>query len=222
MIYLTLLELNPASPRVRSELRDVYQLHRTLSTGFPDGQAYQEARCLFRAEESRRGPRVLVQSLAEPDWRRLENSGRYLAVTPQVKALDLKFSAGQSLRFRLTANPTRREPGGHAVDARTGKPKDGARRALVFDDPQETEVAQRSWLHRKGEQGGFAPTTFTVTDRGVVLVRKSAGKSVPYACVEFEGLLEVRNPELFLATLRAGIGTAKGFGFGLLSLAPAN
>ena len=40
-----------------------------------------------------------------------------------------------------------------------------------------------------------------------------------HVAVRFDGLLEVTDPVKFLETLRAGIGSAKGFGFGLLSLA---
>jgi len=39
--------------------------------------------------------------------------------------------------------------------------------------------------------------------------------------VRYEGLLQVTDPHLLVEAVRAGIGSAKGFGFGLLSLAPA-
>ena len=39
--------------------------------------------------------------------------------------------------------------------------------------------------------------------------------------VTFEGVLEVTDPERFAATVRSGIGPAKAYGYGLLSLAPA-
>jgi CRISPR system Cascade subunit CasE len=37
--------------------------------------------------------------------------------------------------------------------------------------------------------------------------------------VDFEGILEVTDPEEFAAAVTAGIGPAKAFGFGLLSVA---
>ena len=42
-----------------------------------------------------------------------------------------------------------------------------------------------------------------------------------FFAMRFDGLLGVTDPVQFLEALRAGIGSAKGFGFGLLSLAPA-
>ena len=48
----------------------------------------------------------------------------------------------------------------------------------------------------------------------VVAVRKMA-----HLAVRFEGVLQVVDPVAFQQTLRRGIGSAKGFGFGLLSIA---
>ena len=40
--------------------------------------------------------------------------------------------------------------------------------------------------------------------------------------VQFRGVLEVTDREHFIQTYQAGIGGAKGFGFGLLLLSPVN
>jgi CRISPR system Cascade subunit CasE len=40
------------------------------------------------------------------------------------------------------------------------------------------------------------------------------------ASVRFEGVLRVVDPERMAATLQTGIGSGKGLGFGLLSIAP--
>jgi CRISPR system Cascade subunit CasE len=42
-----------------------------------------------------------------------------------------------------------------------------------------------------------------------------------FLAVRFEGVLEVTDPDQLLQTVSEGIGSAKGFGFGLLSLARA-
>jgi len=39
--------------------------------------------------------------------------------------------------------------------------------------------------------------------------------------VQFDGVLQVINADDFVKTIARGIGSGKGFGFGLLSLAPA-
>lgn len=218
-LHFSRLVLNPASSQARAETRNLYELHRTLSRGFgEDPTVYREARCLFRLDDVPAPPRVLVQSRVAPDWSALPAG--YLGRAPEVKELSPGFHEGQRLRFLLLANPTRREPARQAVDPRTGKPKDGPRRALVYEDWAETEAACRSWLLRKGEGGGFQPERFTVEDRGVVHVAR-AGRQIPYAALRFEGFLCVSDPDQFLETLAEGVGTAKGLGFGLLSVARA-
>ncbi|MGI6156807.1 MAG: type I-E CRISPR-associated protein Cas6/Cse3/CasE, partial [Enterococcus lemanii] len=47
------------------------------------------------------------------------------------------------------------------------------------------------------------------------------GRRLSHLAVRYDGLLRVRSSEVFGEALAAGIGSAKGFGFGLLSLAPA-
>jgi CRISPR system Cascade subunit CasE len=39
--------------------------------------------------------------------------------------------------------------------------------------------------------------------------------------VQFDGILRVSDPDKLHAAIENGIGSGKGFGFGLLSLAPA-
>ena len=87
---------------------------------------------------------------------------------------------------------------------------------------QEDKAVRSLTLQRKGERGGFcvARQGFRVIPEGKVMARK-AGKNLQFQSVRFEGLLEVTDPERFLQTVREGIGAAKGFGFGLFSLAPA-
>jgi hypothetical protein len=43
-----------------------------------------------------------------------------------------------------------------------------------------------------------------------------------FLSVQFDGVLEVKNPESLLSTIFNGFGSAKGLGFGLLSLARAS
>lgn len=83
-----------------------------------------DAGFLFRVDPKPGGRVViLVQSAMKPDWeyafglikdavddhgRPIGNAGFLLAAGPEVKPFDPCFADGQSLRFRLVANPTRR------------------------------------------------------------------------------------------------------------------
>lgn len=219
-LTLSQLILDAGDRRVRRDLANVYELHRTILSAFPETLPDGE-RVLFRLDEGGDGRlALLVQSrAARPEWGRLP-AGYLLPAdpfdptpNPAVKAVELAFSRGQVLRFRLRANPTIKK-------ARPGR-KQGHRVAII------REEAQLDWLGRKAEAGGFLirPADVRVAEPGreFGLTKPDAGADkrhrVELHVVQFDGLLEVTDPARFGETLLGGIGSAKGFGCGLLSLA---
>ncbi|HEX6937941.1 MAG TPA: type I-E CRISPR-associated protein Cas6/Cse3/CasE [Longimicrobiales bacterium] len=206
-LYLSRLLLSPANAQVRAELRSPYEMHRTLSKAFPfehgtGGGDVVAERVLFRVDPPTRSGAipVLVQSRNRPDWSALTASDGYHAEPPAVKEFEPSFAAGQRFAFRLRANPTVK---------RNGK------RFGLYGEREQAE-----WLHRKGAQGGFVPERFgaVIEDRMLRMERKD--DRMEFLAVRFDGVLRVLEPEALLATLATGIGSAKAFGFGLLSLAP--
>ncbi len=204
-MYLTRLLLNPRSRLVQHDIGDRYRLHRTIMSGFPEDVPIDE-RVLYRVEIARTGDiTLLVQSLFEPEWgrsERLNTPGMLLSsgdANPWVKAYDPRFQTGQALNFRLDANP--------AVK------RDGKRHALLKEDQQS------AWLTRKGAENGFA-----LLSHQIVRTQDSIGRKESYTMkwhgVRFDGVLQVVDAGLFAAAVATGIGAAKGFGFGLLSVLP--
>jgi CRISPR system Cascade subunit CasE len=134
--------------------------------------------------------------------------------------------------FDLKANPVKaliqRAANGQPLLQANGKRKRGKRVPLV--DPDEL----RAWLERKGEvrcrdaqtgvdiPGGFR----LVSDRPLEISPMVEGhfrkkdQSAYHGGVQFRGTLEVTNRDHFIRSYQKGIGSAKGFGFGLLLLAP--
>ena len=207
-MYLSKLTLSP-SPGCKQLLRDLsspYEMHRTIMRAFPSREDGGPGRVLFRVEPTRPGssPVVLVQSEKQPDWSHVDAIAGYLARPAEAKPLDLVFREGQQLRFRLRANVTTK--------------RDGKRHGLFREEDQ------RAWLHRKGESGGFEPAGFVLqrAQRAVSRpVPPAKPKSQTHLGVDFEGVLRVTDSEKLLDVLTAGIGPAKAYGFGLLSVAPA-
>ena len=78
-----------------------------------------------------------------------------------------------------------------------------------------------SWIERKASTGGFTlnPDSLRTIPRGREYFRK-AGASGTLTAVEFQGELTIKDPTQFRKAFVKGIGPAKGFGFGLLALAP--
>ncbi len=212
-MHLSQLILNPLSRQVQRELSNPYEMHRTIMNAFPGQDEGGPGRVLFRLESRKQagveGLTLLVQSEKTPNWGRLNFSNGYLwpvpGPNPASKAYQPTFHAGQRLFFRLRANPTVK--------------RQGKRRGLYREDEQ------RAWLNRKAEQGSFTILALDVVSEGLARgkIRHPGQKSHPLRllAVRFEGLLQVTDPTQFLAAIRQGIGSAKGLGFGLLSVAPA-
>jgi len=199
-MFLSKLELNIRCPRVREELSDVYEMHRTIMRAFPDG-IDGPGRTLFRIEGKESLVTILIQSTKRPDWSRLNTPDDYFVRPPQSKTFDPTFHEGQQLIFRLMANPTVK--------------RDGKRWGLV------REEEQRQWIERKASQGGFTITSLRVVPHNVVEGEKKADKrGLKFTSITYDGTLRITDPERFRETLEDGVGSGKGFGFGVLSVAP--
>ncbi|MBN2002693.1 MAG: type I-E CRISPR-associated protein Cas6/Cse3/CasE [Anaerolineae bacterium] len=219
-MYLTKLTLNPRNRRVQRDLGNPYELHRTLMSAFPATLPAGE-RVLFRVDVDERSgvPTVLLQSHGAPDWAWLGDpkAQGYLLRAPESKPFELAFAPGQTLAFRLRANPTVKhsEPG----------QRQGRR------DPLYREEDQIAWLKRKGAAGGFRILRVAIAKEGNTYGRQSlkepAGdaekgpktRALTFHAVRFEGVLEVTDPVKLWETVQKGVGPGKGLGFGLLSLA---
>lgn len=241
-MYLSRLILNPRSPAVRRDLGDIQSMHRTLMRAFGQAASHANARqqvgLLYRLESPPLSPRLqlLIQSRLKPDWGFLP--GDYLApvaenlAVKEVDALWVAIQPGQVLRFRLRANPTRKVDTKSAPD---GTRRNGRRVPLRGDD------ALIEWLQRKAEQAGFrllyvrrVPAVVDVrTSHMEREVARHVGRETARVTghhengpltidsVVFEGHLAVTDRDRFLEALERGIGPAKAYGCGLLSLAPA-
>ena len=114
--------------------------------------------------------------------------------------------------MRLLANPTVKktvEKEGETKKARLGLLK---------------EADQLAWLKRKLEAAGAELLGCQASPCGLQHSRKGAHKSPAdqaHLAVLYEGVLQAADPARLRTALEAGLGPAKGFGFGLLSLALA-
>lgn len=223
-MFLSLLRLNPHSAHVQRDLRDPHDLHRTIMRAFPpvldpeyEARAYWGV--LHRLETERRTGRLLlyVQSKIEPDWTVLPAD--YLIddgmTNPAVKRVDKPYqalAAGRVLRFRLRANPTRK------VDTKSGPAGERRHGKRV---PVLGVEAQVSWLVRKAAQHGFELLQVSIAASGSPERVHSHRSGGTFQGVVYEGRLKVLDAERFQEALVQGIGPAKAYGFGLLSVGPA-
>ncbi|MEM9665498.1 MAG: type I-E CRISPR-associated protein Cas6/Cse3/CasE [Bacteroidota bacterium] len=225
MMYLSRLTLNPRNPGARRDAARPYGLHQTLRRSLDHLPDSERGPLLFRLEPERGpgGPVVLVQSAMEPQWDGLLANG-YLLRADGPKPFTPSLTDGQRLRFRLLANPVKRvrvEGKKHAVRVPLTHPAFTAAQR----DADPSLKGYLDWLNRQARSHGFqvvsvqdAPLPAARARPASEPVRKA---DIPHFGVRFDGLLQVADPHKLTAALRAGIGPAKAFGFGLLSVAPA-
>ena len=231
-MYLSKLTVNVYSRDFRRDHADLRQMHRTVMSAYPDlpedTPARQSQAVLWRLDSVHRGFVQYVQSNSKPDWSRL--AADYLTEPAQVRSLQPLLDAitpGRRFAFRLVGNPTRAVVG--RADHKQPMPDDGKRprgKRTALIKPED----QIAWLVRKGSQHGFVVPTghngqpdvapspcLTQTgqrrlgDRGPITVQP----------VRFEGHLIVTEVDTFRSAVQNGIGRAKAYGCGLISLAPA-
>lgn len=243
-MYLSKAYLNTLSRFVLRDISDHREMHRTVSSAFPDVigglSARQKYKILYRIEFQLKKNRIylLLQSKEKPKWQNIEQKyPDYLLEKPKVKDIsefinDLKKD--MICRFKLRANPTKKISGNQkkSEDKEKKYPPLGKRGTRI---PLKREEQQIQWLVRKGEVGGFKPKLVRVAKEQPVhdlivlpdrtfLISPSKGKNsrpeITLYSVVFEGHLTINDREKFIETLQNGIGPGKAYGFGLLSVAP--
>ncbi len=214
-MILSQIILNPMSRRARGDVSNPYDMHRTLSRAFEKNGEVEKF--LFRIESDfARGSKSLValaQSGAEPDFSKISDEfSNYFVDAASKKIPDEKlarsFRTGASFFFRLVANPTK---------------KQGNRRLGIYD-----EKKQLDWLERKAELGGFKVLSATVADfsvgnktmmQNIAKSGKEISKNIIFnICARYDGILQIVDPDLFLKSYLKGVGPAKSFGCGLLTV----
>ena len=204
-MYLSKVHISPGKSR------NAYELHRALWQLFP-GRPDDNRSFLFRVESLCRhsGAQILLQSEHEPSTG--DRDARCLASKP----VDYRFSVGQQLRFRLRCNPVK------AVkdECRGTVTRNGTEYVRSLRVPLIHDEQQQQWLEKKLQQAGAQILVADVIQEAPVYFRKSSEKrSGKIQPVLFEGALQVIEPEPFYRAVIDGIGPAKSFGMGLLSLA---
>lgn len=203
--------LLPEEPSAR-----IGMAHRLVWTLFGDGP---DRRRDFLWREDRPGE-FMILSAREP------NDG--LLFNLETKSFAPRLEAGDRLCFRLRINPTIT----HAVPdrARRGKRDDIVMNALD-SVPQEQRAGKRkaliqstaaAWLKTRAERAGFNLLALQADGYDQITIPRDASKAskkvkpIRFSVLDLEGVLEVKNPVLFLASVASGFGRARAFGCGLM------
>lgn len=86
------------------------------------------------------------------------------------------------------------------------------------------EEEQMAWLVRKLAEAGARLGGCKIQARTMLYSERNPAKDAntqTHLGVLFEGMLEALDPDILAKNIEGGIGSAKGFGFGMLSIARA-
>ncbi|MDA2807145.1 type I-E CRISPR-associated protein Cas6/Cse3/CasE [Nocardiopsis suaedae] len=233
-MYLTEFQFNPARPQASRLLSSPQVLHAAILASFPDPprSGDNSPRVLWRLD--RNSPTrvtLYITSPARPDLTHLVEQAGW-PTTSGWQTYDYQpfldqLALNDIWSFRLTANPvhnTRRTP--------TEPTKPTA---------HLTPHHQKLWLLQRQTGAGFevlaaptTPDTATATDHLSLRIRNrqklhfektgcSIGvqRRITLYTATFEGELRVTDPDALRRTLTIGLGRAKAYGCGLMTLAPS-
>lgn len=237
---------NPDRPRPgKMWLRNIYHVHQRLCMAFPSQQQLKDdpeflkpynpsgfpvihtsrsaqSNFLYRIDPVKQGlVRIIVRSALRPNWDYAFHNADYLLDAkhpPVVRVAKLTFLPNTIYKFELVANPTKKIATLSKSQRLTGiRKNDGlSKNGKRVPVPPDQWVP---WLKKQAQQKGFElcgePTASPFFYRFHKPSAEDPGKILT---VRFRGLLRVIDQQLFTDALVSGIGPAKGFGCGLLTI----
>lgn len=216
-MYLSRCQINPARRGARKLLGSPHALHAAVLSAFHQESTASGSRVLWRLDSAPPSHWLYLVSAQRPDLTHvIEQAGWPTTqewITRDYSPLLQRLSSGQVWHFRLTANPT------HAVRQESG---DRSKRLAHV-----TAAQQWAWLWSRGPSLGVdlgssaEEGTGSLVGRESLTFRRGSGR-VTIARATFEGQLTVKNASLLQKALVGGVGPAKAYGCGLLTLAPVH
>ncbi|MBU0927230.1 MAG: type I-E CRISPR-associated protein Cas6/Cse3/CasE [Spirochaetes bacterium] len=211
-MYLSRVILDLSNRASLAVAADAYEAHRFVFAAYVDAKA---ARPLYRVEAGLGGIAVIAQGLVEPDWERALRLSGARATVESKQIMKPRFDNGTRYRFKLVANAVKTIADAHGKTDGQGKPK-SVRVPLIRDDQL------RAWLDGQGKKAGFIVERATVEKREPIVARNGrAGNDIRLAATGFNGTIFVSDGDALWDAIGRGFGHGKGFGLGLLSVAPA-
>mgnify|MGYP001040309636 CR=1 FL=1 len=213
-MYLSRVTLNAKKRETMQALVIPSLMHGAVEQSF-DGP---RQRNLWRVDWLKDQCYLLVVSPEKPDFTHLVHQFGHQEhaqgwETRDYNPLLNRIQEGDTWKFRLKANPV--QSSASDKDPTTGRGKVHA---------HVTQEQQRAWLMKRAEKSGFSlhEDGFDVVHTQWEKFSKSrkGGKEITLRTATFEGALTITNTDDFTNTLKSGIGKAKSYGCGLLTIAP--
>lgn len=215
-MFLSRVEINQFRRETMRALESPQIMHAAVAAGFPPTKSAVSERILWRIDRVGSAMYILVQSGIRPDFTHVVEQFGWPASGQAWETIDMdpflaSIEKGQMWRFRLRANPV------HAV-----KGSDDDSRGKVF--AHVTAEQQKLWLLSRVQNYGFSILSASGEDcveikqRDLLRFDRQNNK-LTISTATFEGTLVIEDKEKFVNTIKTGIGRAKAYGCGLLTIA---
>ena len=204
-MYLSQCVLNTVRPV------NPYLLHKKIWKLFPEQQG-EERSFLFRIENLGQAgaQKILLQSRHKPQ---AATSDLLLLQSKDLNLAGLK--AQSKLRFMLRANPTKK-----IKDQKGKQTNQGKVRVPLIDELEIT-----GWLKRQLQDcAEINDDELAILRQDLLSFRKSKDKQQYFGKIQtvtYSGIMTASDHQLLMDKIYSGIGPAKAFGCGLLSIAKA-
>ncbi|GMT48861.1 MAG: type I-E CRISPR-associated protein Cas6/Cse3/CasE [bacterium] len=196
-MYLSLINIKQDMPN-NGILNNPYKTHQALWEAFGGGKRD----FLFRTEKSIKNHspwKIYLLSERNPDFKRMGQKASLSVENYAAKEFKPQLVNHQSLKFYLRANPTVKQ--------------NKKRHPLVHEDKLY------EWIKRKGKENGFLPYSVSLMNKNKYISYRGKEKPpITHCGIDFEGILEIHDCDLFRQSLIRGLGSAKAFGFGLMTI----
>jgi CRISPR system Cascade subunit CasE len=204
-MYLSRIKLDLNKSATRKAISSPQILHGMVENCFTE-----KNRTLWRLDSLNGTLYLLIISKTTPNFEDLAlqicKNGERGETKDYTTFMDI-IKNGQGFRFRFRGNPV------HSVVVEKGI------RGKVT--PHVGERHKREWFAKKAIQNGFTvdDDQFSIVETGVQqFYKKDKGTPVRLSYTVFEGILVVKDKDLFVKALTQGIGRAKAYGCGLITI----
>lgn len=238
MPYLSKIPLNPLRRDTQRLVTNPHRIHAAVLGGIA-AQPVSE-RVLWRMDESEHRHDLLVLTRSRPSWEHLVGQAGWPdadggeAVVRELSPVLALVSPGRQFSFRVRANPVSslRGPERPTASQADSLARPDRRRGVRVG--HRTASHQLNWFTERATRERH-PWGFSVEQTGpeeagaarLVARRREqfrkarGGPLVTIDTATFEGVLTVVDAERFREMLLGGLGGAKAYGCGLLTVAPA-
>lgn len=206
-MYLSRIELDTRRRNTMVKLlASPHVVHAVVENCFTRPAGVAKTRSLWRIDDLAGKKYLLVLSEEKPDFSHMIGEYCREDAKGESRSYDKLLQSvqeGSTYSFKLVANPVKEM---------------NNKKVGIYDSAELV-----SWLVRKAEANGFKVDVNTLRVSPVAKVEFGRHQGEPKVVINkvmYEGLLEVTDVDRFIGALTQGIGRAKAYGCGLLTIIP--